>query len=104
MIKQLPESVKNLYLRIPAKLKNRYSLMFLIFFVWMLFFDKNDLITQWKLYSTELSLKKEKRNYGNEIKDIRSMREVLEQEKERFARERYFVHKPGEEVFVIVRE
>jgi len=104
MMKQLPEFIKKWYFRIPAKLKNKYGLMFLIFFIWMLFFDKNDLITQIRLYNTELTLKKEKRNYKEQIDHTRKMRETLEEEKERFARERYFVHKPGEEVFVIVRE
>ena len=39
MIKSLPKKIQNAYERIPASFKNRYSLLFGAFFVYMLFFD-----------------------------------------------------------------
>ncbi len=103
MIKSLPKKIQNAYERIPASFKNRYSLLFGAFFVYMLFFDKNDFITQIRLYRTELYLEGEKKNYERKIEEARVMRKKLESDKEKYAREKYFVHKPGEDVFVIVR-
>jgi cell division protein DivIC len=103
MIKTLPGQIVQLYQRLPAGLKNRYSLLFGVFFVYMLFFDKNNFITQIRLYRTELYLKSEKKNYREKITEARDMRQKLESDREKYAREKYFVHKPGEDVYVIVR-
>jgi cell division protein DivIC len=103
MIKSLPRKMLVVYDKIPSGIKNRYSLLFGVFFIYMLFFDKNDFITQIRLYRTELYLEGEKKNYEKKIEEARVMRKKLESDKEKYAREKYFVHKPGEDVFVIVR-
>jgi len=75
--------------------------------VWMLFFDANDLITQgrmqWKLHQ----LKQDSVFYFNQIEEVKlERREVMGTPKlvEKFAREKYLMKKPGEEIFVIVDE
>ena len=53
--------------RIPSWLKNKYVISSLLFFVWMLFFDRNDFISQ---YSYRQDLKKheaDKEYYKKEI-------------------------------------
>jgi cell division protein DivIC len=104
MIKQLLENLSSLYAALPTRLKNRYVLMFGVFFVYMLFIDKNDFITQFRLYATELGLKREANELRKRIVETRQMQAKLNYDKERFAREKYFVHKPGEDVYVIIRK
>jgi cell division protein DivIC len=87
----------------PVLLRNKFVIMGLIFLVWMIFFDKNNLITYGKLYATEYQLKKNKRNYQQSILEINQALEDLQENTERFAREKYFMHRSNEEVFVIIK-
>ena len=34
---------------VPPPLRNRYFLCLVVFFAWLVFFDKNDMLTQWQL-------------------------------------------------------
>lgn len=87
--------------------RNFYMATSLVLLVWMTFFDANDLPTQvrnwWKL--RELDGKAE--YYQAKIKAVQTeRREVLGNDRlrEKFAREKYLMKKPGEDVFVIVDE
>lgn len=88
-------------------LKNKYFLAVIIFAVWMLFFDKNDMISQYG-YSTKVSkLKQEKDFYLQQTaavkKDLAELDSNLNTV-EKFAREKYFMKKDNEDVFVIVKK
>lgn len=75
--------------------------------LWMTFFDANDLPTQirnwWRLHQLE----GEVQYYRTSIKTVQTeQREVLGSDRlrEKFAREKYWMKKQGEDVFVIVDE
>ncbi|NJL15557.1 MAG: septum formation initiator family protein [Microscillaceae bacterium] len=79
-------------------------LSLLVFGLWIFFFDTNDLITQYDRQQRLEKLKKEKSYYLREIKKIERTQAALTNDSaaiERFAREKYFLKKPKEEVFVI---
>lgn len=87
--------------------RNKYFIAIVAFAVWMLFFDKNDMISQYE-YSTQVrKLQQEKDFYEKETalvkKDLKELDSNLNTA-EKFAREKYFMKKPNEDVFVIVRE
>lgn len=69
----------------------------------MLFFDAADLITQIKLVYKLKKMKEEKKYYQQQIIHIKSKQKMLEEpyKLEKFARERYFMKKPKEEIFWI---
>ncbi|MDR9399125.1 MAG: septum formation initiator family protein [Salibacter sp.] len=99
--------IQRIWASIPSWLKNRYSLTILVFLVWMLFFDQNDIISQIELKQQLNSVENKREYYKTQIKETRSDLENLlnDNEKlERFARERYLMKKPNEEIFVIVDE
>jgi cell division protein DivIC len=83
---------------------NKYMFSLLFMIVWVLFFDETDFFLQQKRLK-ELNLLEEKINYyKKEIKiaqqqldDIKNNDESLE----KFAREKYFMKKPGEDIFII---
>lgn len=93
--------------RLLGLLRNKYFLTATAFVVWMLFFDRNDLMSQYD-YSTQVNkLEEEKAFYTAEsekaIKDLDELttnREMLE----KFAREKYLMKKDNEDVFVIIKE
>ncbi|PST82464.1 septum formation initiator [Pedobacter yulinensis] len=88
-------------------LRNKYFLATLIFAVWMLFFDRNDIVSQYEYGRQVDKLQEEKDFYEKEImqvkKDLRELDTDL-QTAEKYARERYFMKKDNEDVFVIIRE
>lgn len=84
-----------------------YTFTFAGLLAWMLFFDVNDVLTQIKMYRELGRLEDEKKYYFQKIKEVEKERlEVLGNKKlvEKFAREKYLMKKPKEEIFVIVDE
>ncbi|WP_199120730.1 septum formation initiator family protein [Pedobacter sp. ASV28] len=87
--------------------RNKYFLAIAAFAVWMLFFDKNDMLSQYE-YSVQVKkLQEEKDFYSKETalvkKDLKELDSNLNTA-EKFAREKYFMKKANEDVFVIVKE
>jgi cell division protein FtsB len=88
-------------------LKNKYAITSLAFVVWMLFLDRNDLISQFTYRSELHKLLADKEYYLSEIernkKDMHELMSDLEH-MEKFARERYLMKKDDEEIFLILPE
>ena len=94
--------LQNLYEKLPAPLKNRYFLVLTAFFGFMIFVDKHDFLTQIQLQNTVNKLEEDKVYYDQKIEEAQQVRFDMEVNKERFARERYFMQKNNEDVFIIV--
>jgi cell division protein DivIC len=67
----------------------------------MIFIDKHDLWTQFKLSSTMSKLHEDKKYYESKIDEIKADQKDIEMHKEKFAREKYFMSKSNEDVFII---
>ncbi len=89
---------------IPKPLRNRYFLIIGLFLFWMIFIDRHDLLTQWRLQSTVDELKGEMDYYSEKIEETEQERLDLELNTEKIAREKYFMTRPGEDVYIIVDE
>ncbi len=87
--------------KLPAPLKNRYFLLLVAFFAWMIFIDKHNFLVQWRLQSTLNQLEVDKTYYEDKIKEAIQTRYDLQINKEKFARERYFMKRGNEDVFII---
>lgn len=88
-------------------LKNKYFLVIIALVVWLLYFDKNDVFTQFDLIDKCNKLKAERDYYAveieknkNEIYELQNNMESLET----FAREKYLMKKDNEDVFVFVQK
>lgn len=93
--------------KIPAFFKSFYFLGGFSFFVWLLIFDSNDLITQMRLSSKQKDLEETKAFYETKIQEVKADREALlnsQELLEKVAREKYLMKKAGEDVFVVVDE
>ncbi len=92
---------------IVTKLKNKYFLFSVIAFVWMLFFDRHDLIFQYRLYKKIQQLEQDKLYYQTEIKKLNDERLTLiknEDALEKYAREQYWMKQPDEDLYIIVND
>ncbi|MBL7933421.1 MAG: septum formation initiator family protein [Bacteroidia bacterium] len=86
-------------------LKNKYFLTIAGLLVWLVFFDKNDVFTQYELIQKCEKLEKDKEYYLSEIEnnkaslaDLRTNAKSLET----FSREKYLMKKENEDVYVFV--
>ncbi len=86
-------------------LKNKYFLKLTGIVVWLFFFDKNDVFTQYDLIQKCQKLNKEKAYYEAEIENNKtSLKDLMTNKKslETFSREKYLMKKDNEDVFVFV--
>ena len=93
--------------RIWQLLKNKYILTSLIFFVWLLLFDQNNLNERRKLGNEYKELIEEKQYYQDKIDEDSKRIEELKtnnENLEKFAREQYLMKKDNEDIFIIVDE
>ena len=87
--------------------RNKYFLVSVAFVVFMIFFDKNDLFSQYQYYQQVSKLKQERDFYQKEITKVnQDLDELTSDPKklEKFAREKYLMKKDNEDVFVIVKD
>ena len=99
------KKVRILYQKALPYLRNQYLVTGFAFFIWMLFFDNNNFISQYSSRHKLKALQADKEYYIKEIADnTESLKELMtnKQTLEKFAREKYLMKKPDEEIFVIV--
>lgn len=86
---------------------NFYVLGTLAFLVWMIFIDSNNLPTQWRLTKQLWELEDQKEYYRMKKIQIQKDRNALFGDPElleKFAREKYLMKKPTEDLYVVVEE
>ena len=92
--------LRDLYGRLPRLARNKYALVLAGFVVYVSFFDHYSLYKQWELRETLRGLEAEKAQYVRTIEESEELRRTIEADEERFARERYFMKRPNEDVYV----
>ncbi|MEQ9423116.1 MAG: septum formation initiator family protein [Cyclobacteriaceae bacterium] len=93
--------------KLPPFTRNFYFIATLVFLFWMIFIDSNDFVSQYQLNNKLKTLEDQKEFYIEKIDEVRKDREELLSNSgmlEKFAREKYFMKKETEDVFVIVEE
>jgi cell division protein DivIC len=98
-------SFSDAFSRVPRFLRSFYFLTGLGFLVWMFVFDANDFVKQYDMYAKWQELRTDKEYYLREIDKVKKDRaELLSSPEllEKFAREKYIMKRPGEDVFVLV--
>ena len=97
---QLPEKLLKIF-------KNFYFIVGVLFLLWLLIFDSNDLFTQKKLSDKKEELEKSREFYEDKILEVKNDREALltdDEQLEKLAREKYLMQKDSEDVYIIVPE
>lgn len=85
-------------------LRNKYVISILVFVVWISFFDRNDLFTQWERKKELQKLETSKEYYETEIASTEKELKELQNNPaalEKFARENFYLKRPEEQVFII---
>tara|TARA_R100000353_G_scaffold176098_3_gene148905 strand:- start:51798 stop:52130 length:333 start_codon:yes stop_codon:yes gene_type:complete len=100
---KLSEIKKNKWIRF---ISNKYVLILIFFIVWMVFFDANSYLIHRELDSEIDGLEDNAEFYRNEIEADRAFIEKLQDsnEMEKFAREKYYLKKENEDIYIIEHE
>ncbi len=93
--------------KLPEPLQNKFLLTLVLFCAWLMFFDKNDIFSQWKLQADVDELKERRVFYQQQMIDVKKeTKEILgdNAKLEQFAREHYRMKRDNEDVFVLVEK
>lgn len=85
-------------------LLNKYTIVFMVFAVFVTFFDEHNLIQRWKTNQKIYRMEKELKFYKEEIQSTKQKKNELEssdENLEKFAREHYLLKKENEDIFII---
>lgn len=83
---------------------NFYFTTGLFLLIWMIFFDANDFISQYRLTNKRKDLEKEKYFYISRIVEVKKEKEEVfgsHDLLEKFAREKYLMKKPTEDIYIL---
>ncbi len=89
--------------KLPKPLRNKYIITLIIFFIIVLL-SKINPYTQWKLIQSKEELIDKKAYYEDKLEEVNQDREDNKKHIEKFAREKYYMKKRDEDVFVIEKE
>jgi len=104
MIERIKDLWADLLERLPKPLRNFYVVSAILFFLWMLFIDIDKIPRQIRRAQFNKVLNREVHFYTEKIKKGEEELQGLKTDSEkleRLAREKYFMHKASEDVFVI---
>lgn len=89
--------------RVFKTLTNTFVLIFIPYFVWMLFFDENSYLVHRELNKELKELDENISKYRIKINQDKNTIEKLKDSLEliRFAREKYYMKKPNEDIYII---
>ncbi|WP_238429932.1 FtsB family cell division protein [Chitinophaga agri] len=88
-------------------MRNKYFVSAAAFFVWLVFLDSKNFISQYELQSEVNKLEAQKSFFQEEISKTRKEQEELlssPEKLEKFAREKYLMKKDNEDLFIITEK
>ena len=86
---------------------NKYTIVGLLFVIWIALFDKYSFIDQLQLRSKISQMEKEKNYYRKKVEEDKRKKDELlgnRENLEKLAREQYLMKKENEDIFIIVKE
>ena len=91
--------------KIPPAFRNKYILTIIIFLIWLILFDSNNLISRYKELNQLHKLKKDREYFSKRIEEDRKKLHELKTDNdnlEKFAREQYRMKKADEDLYIIM--
>ncbi|MDQ3073795.1 MAG: septum formation initiator family protein [Bacteroidota bacterium] len=88
-------------------LSNKYLLVSLVALTWITFFDRYKLVSRYSDWSELQELKEKEEYYKQEIVKVKKSRNELlnnPETLEKFARERYYMSRDGEDIFIVEKK
>ncbi len=99
--------IKSFMIKFKRLSRNFYFICSILFLVWMLFFDSNDLFLQFQRTKKLNQLNAKQEFYTAKIQEVEMDRKELLSDQElleKYAREKYLMRKPSEDLYIVVDE
>lgn len=80
---------------------NKYTVTLALFVIWMLFLDRYNVYNNYLLKKGIDKLENKKQEYVERLEAVKIEKKNFDNDIERYAREKYFMHKKNEKVFII---
>lgn len=106
MLQKIKDFIEPYLTLLPKPLKNFFVFTLVLFVLWMVLVDRDSLPRQWRKWSKNKELREEVNYFESKIEKSRDELEDLKtnpEKLERLAREKYYMHKETEDVYVIER-
>ena len=100
-------SINSFMIKLKRLSKNFYFISGVLFLVWMLFFDSNDIFLQFQRSNKLNQLGAKKEFYLEKIDGVdKDRKELLSDDEllEKYARENYLMRKPTEDLYIVVEQ
>lgn len=101
------ETLRRLLDKLPRFMRNQYFIAILIFLVWIVFIDRNNIISQYRLRKQLNNLKQQEQFYINaseqdsiELYKLRNDSAYME----KVGREKYLMKRDSEDIYIIGRK
>lgn len=104
MAKAKKKSLKNTWEKLPPILRGRFAIATLVFLAFILYLDRRNVFSQLQLRNSIIRYEDKRDQLEVDIEAAELERMNMDQERERFARETYFMQQDDEDVFIIVEE
>lgn len=88
-------------LEISSRWINKYTVVTVLFIVWVVFFDKHNVFSHYKMKAHITKLENEKVRLDEEISQALQDKEDLINNLDKFAREKHLMHLQDEEIILI---
>ncbi|RBL93886.1 FtsB family cell division protein [Chitinophaga flava] len=91
-------------IKLPRYVKNKFFITGVAFVIWIAFLDKTNLMYQYQFQSEVNKLENQKDFFIKEIKQTKEEQQELlssPEKLEKFAREKYYMKKDNEDLFII---
>jgi cell division protein FtsB len=91
--------------KVPSFFRNKYILTLIVFLIWIVLFDSNNLIARFRDMRELHKLRSDREYYREKIKADRQKLYELKTDNhnlEKFAREQYHMKKPDEDLYIIL--
>lgn len=98
---KIPKTASNYFAIVQSIFNNKKILVFFAFVIWLGFFDSKNMMVQFRLSQRISELKNEMKEYDSMYHTIKQEHKDLTENIEKFAREKYYMHRENEEVFII---
>ena len=95
--------MQKVFFKILPVIKNKYYITLIAFVIWILFFDSNNVFEIYKFHKAYHQLQDEKSFYINETAKVNLEKQELfssEKSLEKFARERYYMKRDNEDIYI----
>lgn len=98
---RIPRNQDELLALLRQGMRNPYALTAAGFLIWVIFIDHSRLVSQYSLQLDLWELQEQKEELLVKIDEVREEKKVLDRDREKYGRERYYLKHPNEDIYIV---